>query len=114
VTSPPGFTQDDHNRAFDGLDRGEQENASLDDPSGLGGDPGTTRERPMRPWENKIEVKRENGFWSVFVCGQRCVDRESFAVADRVRYHLEHPEEYDNSESADVADAIRKHFEGEE
>ncbi len=56
----------------------------------------------------KTELRNEGGYWSLFVDGICTIDRESFAVADRVRYHLEHAHAYDNSESAEVADSIRR------
>ena len=55
-----------------------------------------------------IEVRHENAYYSVFVNGVRLVDRESFAVADRIADHLRHPERYDNSECAEVAESIRR------
>ena len=56
----------------------------------------------------KTELRQESGYWSLYVDGVRTIDRESFAVADSVRYHLDNPQAYDNSESAEVADSIRK------
>lgn len=57
-----------------------------------------------------VEVKKEAGYYSVVVDGQRMVDRESFAVADRVKFYLDHPEQADTSESSEVAHQIREHF----
>lgn len=51
-----------------------------------------------------VEVKQEGGYWSVYVNGRRMVDRESFAVADRVREALERP---DLSEAGEAAQSIR-------
>lgn len=56
------------------------------------------------------EIRNEGGCWSVFVNGQRTVDRESFAVADRVKFYLDHSQAWDYSELCDVADSIRKHY----
>lgn len=55
-----------------------------------------------------VEVRREDGYWSVFVSGQRMVDRESHTVAENVKFYLEHPDRWDHSESCDVADSIRR------
>ena len=66
---------------------------------------GHTEDRTMN-----AEVKHEAGYWNVYVDGIRTVDRESFAVADRVRYYLEHPECSDFSESSEVAHSIRQYF----
>lgn len=57
-----------------------------------------------------VEVRNESGYWSVFVNGQRTVDRESFAVADRVKFYLDNPKRWDYSECCDVADSIRRHL----
>ena len=46
------------------------------------------------------------------VTGTVLVSRESFAVVDRIRDHLQHPEHHDNSESACVADGIRQWLAG--
>jgi len=54
------------------------------------------------------EVRAVPGGFSVYFGGRRLVDRESQAVADRIVYFLEHPEAYDNSESAEVAESIRQ------
>jgi len=60
----------------------------------------------------QTEVRNEGGCWSVFVDGQRMVDRESFTVADRVKWYLDNPQRWDHSESCDVADSIRRWAEG--
>lgn len=57
-----------------------------------------------------VEVRREAGYWSVYVNGQRMVDRESFAIADRVAECLRNPAAHPFTESAGVADAIRDHW----
>jgi hypothetical protein len=62
----------------------------------------------------RTEVRKEAGYWSVFVNGRRTVDRESFAVADRVRFYLDNPARWDYSESCEVADSIRRAYEGRE
>lgn len=56
----------------------------------------------------RIEVRHEAGYWSVYVNGQRLVDRESYEIAHQIAHHLAHPEEHDNSESAEVAESIRR------
>jgi hypothetical protein len=58
----------------------------------------------------KTEIRREDGYWSLYVNGQRTVDRESFAVADRVKYFLDNPKAWEPAESHEVAQAIRDHF----
>lgn len=58
------------------------------------------------------ELRHEGGFWSLYVDGQRAIDRESFAVADRVKYYLDHPTAWDHSESCEVAHTIREHMKG--
>jgi hypothetical protein len=57
----------------------------------------------------KVELRKEDGYWSVYVNGVRTVDRESFSVADRIKQQLEHPTS-DHSEAGEVAESIRKHF----
>lgn len=59
-----------------------------------------------------VEVRNESGYWSVYVNGQRMVDRESFAIADRVAECIRNPRAHANTESREVADAIRNHFAG--
>lgn len=56
------------------------------------------------------ELRNIGGYWWVIVNGQLIVDRESFEVADRVKFYLDHPEQWDYSESCEVADSIRLHF----
>jgi len=53
------------------------------------------------------EIRREGGYWSLFVDGVRMVDRESFTVADRIRERVEDPSLDDLSEATEVARAIR-------
>lgn len=48
--------------------------------------------------------------WTVLVDGVPWITRESFTVAMNVAHHLEHPEAWDASESAEVAESIRKHL----
>jgi len=55
-----------------------------------------------------IEVRRDAGYWSVYVNGHRAVDRESYEVAQRIAYDLTHPGVYEHSESYEVADSIRR------
>lgn len=54
-----------------------------------------------------IELRQEAGYWSAYVDGVRTVDRESFAVADRIAGYLRGRLAYDASESAEVAKDIR-------
>ena len=54
------------------------------------------------------EIRKEGGYWSLYVNGQRTVDRESFAVVDRVKWYLDNPLAWEPSESCEVADSIRK------
>lgn len=54
------------------------------------------------------EIRRDSGYWDLFVDGVRVIERESYAVVDKVRHHLQHPEDWDASESAEVADKIRE------
>ncbi len=61
----------------------------------------------------KAEVRRSlGGSWAVYVGDMAFVTRESYQVASHVAYHLEHPEAWDESESAEVAESIRKSIEG--
>ena len=54
-----------------------------------------------------VEVKQEAGYWSVYVNGQRMVDRESHTIADRVA-GMVRSGQYDRSECAEVARSIRR------
>lgn len=54
------------------------------------------------------EIRREGGYWSLFVDGQRMIDRESFAVVDRVKERVDNPALDDLSEATEVARSIRK------
>ena len=54
----------------------------------------------------KTEVIHEAGYYSVYVDGARMVDRESFAVADRVAECIRNPNAHPHTESRQVADAI--------
>lgn len=56
----------------------------------------------------KVEVKHEGGCYSLFVNGQRTIDRESFTVVDRVREELEMPGCHYPSEAWEVARSIDK------
>jgi hypothetical protein len=56
-----------------------------------------------------VDVRKESGYWSVYVNGQRTVDRESFAIADRVADFVRSGR-YDHSECAEVAQSIRRHY----
>lgn len=58
----------------------------------------------------KIEVRNEAGCYSVFVDDIRMVDRESFAIADRVADCLRNSNAYPNSECSEVAESIRKWY----
>jgi len=54
------------------------------------------------------EIKREDGYWSLYVNGVRMIDRESFAVVDRVRERVDNPALEDNSEDTGwTTDEIR-------
>lgn len=55
----------------------------------------------------RVEVRPEDGCHSVFVNGERFVDRESFTIAHQIAYHLRHPDRSDDSESCEVAESIR-------
>lgn len=59
----------------------------------------------------QVEIRKESGYWSVFVNGQRMVDRESFAVADRIVDELKQPGCHYPSESWEVAESIRRYME---
>jgi hypothetical protein len=59
-----------------------------------------------------IEMRQEDGAWSVYLDGKRTVDRESFAVADQVVYALNHPASpWPVHETREVAHTIRHHYE---
>lgn len=59
------------------------------------------------------EIRQEGGYWTLYVNGQRTVQRESFTVCDRVREALEHPAEAPYpSECYDVAESIRNWIRG--
>jgi len=62
---------------------------------------------PVRDLGMTTEIRREGGYWSLFVDGVRMVDRESFTVADRIRERVEDPSLDDLSEATEVARAIR-------
>lgn len=66
------------------------------------------RENP-RGRKLKVELRQEGGYWSVYVNGQRTVDRESFSVADRIKSELERPTTR-HTEAGEVAESIRRHF----
>ena len=59
----------------------------------------------------KVEVIEESGYFSVYVNNRRMVDRESYAIADRIRWYLENPNRWDYSECCEVAHSIRFHVE---
>lgn len=61
----------------------------------------------MKP---RIEVKQVGGYWSLIVNGIPTVQRESFAVCDRIRDELERPGCYWPSEASEVADSIRRYL----
>lgn len=63
------------------------------------------------PMKMLTELREEVGGWAVYVDWQRVVSNESFAVADRVKYYLDHPEKWDSSEACEVATAIRTRYE---
>lgn len=54
-----------------------------------------------------VDVRREAGCWSVYVDGRRMVDRESFAVADRIRLALLGQDDV-TGECVEVARSIRR------
>ena len=54
----------------------------------------------------KIELKKTASNWSIFVDGYRVMDRESFAVADRIRQELQNPSGR-MTEASEVADSIK-------
>ena len=56
-----------------------------------------------------VEIRAEDGYFSVYVDGRRTVERESFTIADRIAYCLTHPEAFPKSECRDVADVILEH-----
>lgn len=60
----------------------------------------------------QTEIRREGGYWSLFVDGVRTIDRESFAIVDRVRVELEQPGTFPHSECAEVARSIHDWREG--
>jgi hypothetical protein len=59
-----------------------------------------------------IELRQEDGAWSVYLDGKRTVDRESFTVADQVVYALTHPVLRGGcvSETIEVAASITTHY----
>ena len=58
----------------------------------------------------KVEVRKQSEFeWSVYVDGERIIDRESYTVANNIAWHLENPAKWDYSESCEVASQIRSH-----
>ena len=57
----------------------------------------------------RVDVRHEGGYYSVYVNGQRTVDRESATVAHRVAAMVR-TGRYDTSESAEVAAQIRTHY----
>lgn len=62
-----------------------------------------TRENEMR-----VQLIGKDGYWSVWVNGKRYVDRESFEIASRIAESIERPELGDISETAEVAESIRR------
>jgi hypothetical protein len=54
----------------------------------------------------EVEVRNEGGYFSVFVNGQRLVDRESYQIAENVAHALRNPEEWQRTESHEVAGQI--------
>jgi hypothetical protein len=58
-----------------------------------------------------VEVRNEDGYWSVFVNGSRMVDRESYQVANNVADCVRNPNARPNTESAEVARSIRDYIE---
>jgi hypothetical protein len=59
-----------------------------------------------------VEVRNEGGYWSVYVNGRQMVDRESYQIANNVADCLRNPDARPNTESAEVARAIRDAVEG--
>lgn len=53
-----------------------------------------------------VEIKREVGYYSVYVDGMRMVDRESLIIAEAIKRNIEQPERREFTESAEVARQI--------
>ena len=65
-----------------------------------------THRRNGREYHGTVEVRSEGGFWSVFVNGRRLVDRESFAVAERIAEGIATPGVHWPSEADEVSASI--------
>ena len=51
--------------------------------------------------------RADDGTWSVRLNGTLVLDGESYTVASNVAYHLNNPSEFDHSECAELAAALR-------
>lgn len=58
----------------------------------------------------QVDIRQEDDGFSVFINGNRAVDRESYQVASNVQYHLLYPDDYDGSECAQMAEILRESF----
>jgi hypothetical protein len=67
--------------------------------------PGRRMDTRRRRREMVVEVKHENGYYSVYVNGRRMVDRESFTIANNIAERLKTGKR-DFTESSEVAEAI--------
>jgi hypothetical protein len=65
-----------------------------------------THRRNGREYAGTVEVRAEGGYWSVYVNGQRLVDRESFAIADRIADGIVTPGTHWPRESDEVSSSI--------
>ena len=64
--------------------------------------------RRYRLGNANVEMRKESGYWSLYVNGVRYVDRESYQVAANIMEELRHPHIAGHSECAEVADTIRR------
>jgi len=62
--------------------------------------------RGGREYSGTVDVRPEDGCWSVYVNGRRLVDRESYAIAERIAEGIITPGVHYPSESAEVAESI--------
>ena len=65
-----------------------------------------THHRNGREYHGNVELREEAGYWSVYVNGRRLVDRESFAIAERVADGIVTPGIHWPSESDEVSRSI--------
>lgn len=56
----------------------------------------------------EIDIKKESGYWTLYVDGIAMIQRESYQVVDNVAYALRHPGDLWPSEADEVAVAIRR------